>query len=92
MIIVSQDKTKIVNFDNIAHIFISKDSEKHFLIEYGKMTGTSELLGVYSTEERAKEVLQEIISLYKKTDCVIGIGESLKQVVNLPKVYEMPKE
>ena len=64
MIIVSQDKRKIVNFDNIAHIFISKDSEKHFLIEYGKMTGTSELLGVYSTEEKAKEVLQEIILTY----------------------------
>ena len=72
MIIVSQDKTKIVNFDNIAHIFISKDSEKHFLIEYGKMTGTSELLGVYSTEERAKEVLEEIVEYYSRFCSVQG--------------------
>lgn len=64
MIIVSQDKNIIVNFDNIAHIFISKDSDKHYLIKYGKMNSSSELLGVYPTEERAKEVLQEIILTY----------------------------
>lgn len=83
MIIVSQDKTKIVNFDNIAHIFISKDSEKHFLIKYGKMTGTSELLGVYSTEERAKEVLQEIITTYTREAMVEYNGYIS---------FEMPKE
>ena len=83
MIIVSQEKTKIVNFENIAHIFISKDSEKHFLIEYGKMTGTSELLGVYSTEERAKEVLQEIITAYTGD----GIVEYNGYIS-----FEMPKE
>lgn len=87
MIIVSQDKTKIVNFDNIAHIFISKDSEKHFLIEYGKMTGTSELLGVYSTEERAKEVLQEITKTYFDENCEFECG-----MYHLQKIYEMPKE
>ena len=93
MIIVSQDKTKIVNFDNIAHIFISKDSEKHFLIEYGKMTGTSELLGVYLTEERAKEVLQEIINCFSFTE-LTGEPERLKLIFEITKLgrYQMPKE
>jgi len=92
MIIVSQDKTKIVNFDNIAHIFISKDSEKHFLIEYGKMTGTSGLLGVYSTEERAKEVLQEIMKRYLKIKCFYNSKYEVMQAIEQPKVYEMPVE
>ena len=92
MIIVSQDKTKIVNFDNIAHIFISKDSEKHFLIEYGKMTGTSALLGVYSTEERAKEVLQEIMKKYLEIKCFYNSKYEVMQAIEQPKVYEMPVE
>lgn len=94
MIIVSQDKTKIVNFDNIAHIFISKDSEKHFLflIEYGKMTGTSELLGVYSTEERAKEVLQEIMKKYLEIKCFYYSKYEVMQAIEQPKVFEMPVE
>ena len=87
MIIVSQDKDKIVNFDNIAHIFISKDSEKHYLIEYGKMNGSSELLGIYVTEERAKEVLQEIINKYKQWN-----KDDNNAVTIMPKVYEMPVE
>ena len=36
------------------------------------MTGTSELLGVYSTEERAKEVLQEIVEYYSRFWSVQG--------------------
>lgn len=76
MIIVSQDKIKIVNFDNIAHIFISKDSEKHYLIEYGKMNGCSELLGVYETIERAKGNIYDISQKY----------------INECKKYVMPEE
>lgn len=91
MIIVSQDKTKIVNFDNIAHIFISKDSEKHFLIEYGKMTGTSGLLGVYSTEKRAKEVLQEIISRYEYAQRNLADSNDTSPF-NEVFVYKMPLE
>lgn len=91
MIIVNQDKTRIVNFDNIAHIFISKDSEKHFLIEYGKMTGTSGLLGVYSTEKRAKEVLQEIISRYEYAQRNLADSNDTSPF-NEVFVYKMPLE
>lgn len=91
MIIVSQDKRKIINFDNIAHIFIFKDSEKHYLIEYGKMTGTSELLGIYATEERAKEVLQEIISRYEYAQRNLADSNDTSPF-NEVFVYKMPLE
>lgn len=76
MIIVSQDKEKIVNFDNI------------FYIDYYMINGTYEIdantdidkdsvtLGYYKTKERAKEVLQEIVTDY----------------VNECKRFLMPKE
>ena len=96
MIIVSQDKRIITNFDKtiglqINEHILNSDGERDF--EIRAITEKRDcVIAFYETEERAKEMLQEIISLYKKTDCVIGIGDSLKQVVNLPKVYEMPKE
>ena len=39
------------------------------------------------TEERAKEVLQEIISKYKTT---LYNSKTNETVVNVPKVFEMP--
>ena len=87
MIIVSQDKNKLVNFDNIAHIFIEEGSGT--TISYGKMSGCSETLGYYKTKERAKEVLQEIVSKYKTT---LYNSKTNETVVNIPKVFEMPKE
>lgn len=64
MLIVSQTRKKAVNLDNIAHIFIINNS-----VEYGRMSGhEANPLGEYETEERAKEVLQEIIDMYKSTE------------------------
>lgn len=97
MIIISQDKTKIINFDNIAHIFISKDSEKHFLIEYGKMNGVSELLGVYETIERAKEVLEEISLAFANMEMLKIPKIDIHQLIPATEMvrnlcYKMPKE
>lgn len=47
-----------------------------------------DFLGEYETEERAKEVLQEIISKYKTT---LYNSKTNETVVNIPKVYEMPE-
>ena len=60
MIIVSQDKKKIVENLNLG---ISKPGEynRNYVI-YNTEIG--EELGEYKTEERAKEVLQEIIERY----------------------------
>lgn len=90
MIIVSQDKTKIVNFDNLIQIYITQDEEETAnFIRYESVDSLYDDLGEYKTEERAKEVLQEIIEAY--LDCnEENIYEKFAYVKN--KVYETPKE
>ena len=90
MIIVSQDKTKMVNFDNLIQIYITQDEEETAnFIRYESVDSLYEDLGEYKTEERAKEVLQEIISKYKTT---LYNSKTNETVVNIPKVYVMPLE
>lgn len=63
MIIVSQDKDNIVNFDNVVSVGIidfdinDKNCWQRITAE---TLGTAVVLGDYKTEERAKEVLSEI--------------------------------
>lgn len=90
MIIVSQDKKRIVENLNLG---IKKPGEynKNYVI-YNTEVGTD--LGEYKTEERAKEVLQEITNTfaiegvqsatYEYADISIKIRQYAK--------YEMPKE
>ena len=88
MIIVSQDKTKIVNFDNLTQIYITQDEEKTAtFIRYETVDSLYDDLGQYKTEERAKEVLQELVSKYKTT---LYNSRTNETVVNIPKVYVMP--
>ena len=89
MIIVSQDKTKMVNFDNLIQIYITQDEEETAnFIRYESVDSLYDDLGEYKTEERAKEVLQEIIEAY--LDCnEENIYEKFAYVKN--KVFEMPE-
>ena len=90
MIIVSQDKTKVVNFDNLIQIYITQDEEETaYFIRLETVNCLYDDLGEYETEERAKEVLQEIISKYKTT---LYNSKTNETVVNVPKVYEMPEK
>lgn len=86
MIIVSQDKTEIVNFNNIESVWISKEEEGIFSIEATADTNAS--LGEYATEERAKEVLEEIVERYTNWNNLV-YGQPTGECS--PK-YEMPKE
>ena len=66
-----------------------KDNVKGYDLQGVTQNGKYIILGIYDTEERAKEVLQEIIETYE--DCnesVVPTGYGY--VKN--KVYEMPKE
>lgn len=95
MIIVSQDKSKIANFDNIVQIYItSAEDEDIWEIRYESVDSLYETLAEYKTEERAKEVLQEIIKVYKfyngKTYYVEDVHNLLGDYEN--GVYEIPKE
>ena len=88
MIIVSQDKEKIVNFDNLTQVYITQDEEETaYFIRCETVDSLYDDLGEYKTEERAKEVLQEIISKYKTT---LYNSKTNETVINIPKVYEMP--
>ena len=92
MIIVNQNKCTIVNFNNIQNIRIEPygthiKGKKIYKIFAGNFEGYATELGTYDTEERAKEVLQEIVSKYKTT---LYNSKTNETVVNVPKVYEMP--
>ena len=96
MIIVNQDKTEIFNFEEIFRLYVDNWSNEEFATEPNcfclKAEKSSDnmicaFLGEYKTEERAKEVLQEIVSKYKTT---LYNSKNNEMVVNIPKVYEMP--
>ena len=56
MLIVSQDKDAIVNFNNVMQIFIVKnENEKTYLVRYENVDGYYETLGKYKEEERQKK-------------------------------------
>ena len=87
MIIISQDKKRIVENLNLG-ILEPGEYDSYFEIYNLKTKAT---LGKYATEERAKEILEEIAERYeycKRLQETNGI--SLSSGNNY--VYEMPKE
>ena len=78
MIIVSPNG-KIINFENLVEIYVTR---------YDMYPLKNDIvLGTYETEERAKEVLQEIIKAYLDCNEQNALAE-YAYVKN--KVYEMP--
>ena len=96
MIIVSQDKNIIYNYDKIECIFAVPDFE-----DFGKKikweikahldSDKCYRLGVYKAEERAKEVLQEIIEFLDRKSLVEMDRDGITMQV-LGNIYRMPKE
>lgn len=80
MIIVSQDKERIVENLNLGIRKLGEYNQNYAIYN----TEIGEDLGEYVTEERAKEVLREIINAYK-----FNRKEAVGQVQT---IYEMPKE
>ena len=66
MIIVSQEKDAILNFDNIEAIRLmqSKETNQRSLIAIDVLNGERYSVARYETEERAKEVLKQIYVAY----------------------------
>lgn len=89
MLIVSQDREEILNFENIENIWISAE-ERKFAIEATADTNTT--LGYYKTKERAKEIIAQIVELYEKCQIVVDERNRLVNYVQKPKVYRMPEE
>lgn len=107
MLIVSQDNKTILNFNNIQDIRIEKyttheKGKNIYKIFGGNFEGYATEIGKYVTEERAKEVLYEIVQCYLNTeqykclssmpDCIIE--EKVKLLNDLTESafsYVMPK-
>ena len=89
MIIVSQDEEKIVNFDNLTQVYIPQDEEETaYFIRFETVDSLYDDLGKYDTEERAKEVLQEIITRYENWE---NMKMGQPSGICSP-VYEMPED
>ncbi len=92
MIIVSQDKSTILNFDNAVKVYIVRDAweKEYYCIGYSTNDRTTIILATYKTEERAKEVLEEIVKKYehaKVCECDI-----IHFYAHENFIYKMPKE
>lgn len=93
MIMVSPNG-KIINFENLVEIRVFthdsyplKDNVKGYDLQGVTQNGKYIILGIYDTEERAKQVLEEIIKAY--LDCnEQNVLAEYAYVKN--KVYEMP--
>lgn len=93
MIIVSQDKEEIINFDNMTRVYITFDEDDDDVcIRTETVDSLYEDLGYYKTEARAKEVLKEIWKFYeisKRYECSSNNGIT---IFLEPKfAYQMPE-
>lgn len=60
MIIISQDKTKIINFEKTASVYCNSN------VIFARVDIAEDiLLGEYNTKEKAQVVLQEIIGFWE---------------------------
>ena len=87
MIIVSQDKTEIINLDRVTEISVS---ENYICVTDRIEQKAGYIIATYKTEERANEVLKEIIQSYRdyRTAEVDGYTNVLQETA----VYEMPED
>lgn len=73
MIIVSQDRDTVINFDNIEILGIGnplEDNESKFKILCNTTSDSQYVIAKYRTEERAKSVLNEIIIAHGNTEMI----------------------
>ena len=90
MIIVSQDKKKIINFERITEITARGTK---ILVRDDIFLPEGEEIATYETEERAKEVLQEIWNFYenaKRYECSNNNGMTIFFETKF--TYEMPNK
>ena len=87
MIIVSQDKRSIYNFNNVKSIDIVRNE---IYITDDILVDSGACIAKYTTEERAKEVLQEIIKAYR--DYRTAECDGYTNVLQETAVYEMPEK
>ena len=93
MIIVSQDKETIINFENTTRISIIPPVENKYSIA---INGCLDL-AYYETEERAKEILKEIVQCYANTEQYKSVSNTasadfLNDLLKNAIIYAMPEK
>ena len=97
MILVSQNKKKIINFERITEITVSGT---RILVGDDIFIPKGEEIAKYETEERAKEVLQEIVKqkaifeFFKNVPerTQILLAKDFKEENEIFDTYEMPEK
>lgn len=92
MIIISQNKNTIINFERINYIEITKKDDHFYSIYLNFADSDWKNIGYYRTEERAKEILGEIVKTYLSYATVKNLNEDVRAINTIPSAYMMPKE
>lgn len=100
MLILAQNRTVLVNMDRINSIVVHNlgDNKFRILTYYGNKNTDCWGIGDYETEERAKEILLEIMGKYAQyfhrhasPAMLRGSSDISEAIFVFPKVYEMPE-
>lgn len=97
MLILTQNKSIVVNLGNITQIYCIRYDESNVDIACCFNRG-GEILGRYSSIERCKEILQDILTAYQESEenkpLIIGeMIHSFRSIENKYKfTYTMPEE
>lgn len=97
MLIISQDKVANINYDNIEAMYMLKKDDK---IEINVRGNYDYTIGIYKTEKRAIQILDEITEVYKDTKTYEYANDALKETMieemekynQEPFIFRMPKE
>lgn len=98
MIIVSQERDTVVNFDNVQAINIHMQNRNEICawFDSNENNRNSVLLGTYENEERCKEVLHEMFNYLTAANIFSGSIDTQKAMayaaVQQYKVYAMPEK
>ena len=96
MLILSKDKRTIINLDNITQIYCIEYDKSNVDIACCFNRG-GEILGRYSSIERCKEIMQDILTKYehikdKAEKTAYYTERDGKTIKNKKYVYYMPEE
>ena len=86
MLIRTQDRMKLLDMTGITIRISNEYGEKYDIEAYANQTGRYQLLGTYSSEEKAIEVLDMIQNRYISSNVVLH-GGFVKNTV-----FEMPED
>ncbi len=95
MIIVSQNREQIVNYSNLSFIGLLNENKNQII---ARDIGRNEFyIGLYETEERAKEVLNQIIIAYCNNEMInipkIEVNQKLSSAELIRNIcYHMPEK